>query len=256
MSIDSKKKKSIIQTACIALAVIVVIIVAAVVIPAIIRGVRGTSESALPDGYVTYNASRYFFRFDHPEHWRTETDSAGFGYMQKPDKGLVVTLVPATLREKNDGEGQPENSSETADVDVADGVSERFYYRAFGEGKVLDSKSSFAAFAEEISKGVLCEDGETLVSAKVASPVEYIGTNEKFYRANVTYTVKADVADENGETLSTEKTYNGEVFVSSRSMAYCSVIITYDSSFEDVYKKFKKDLVDAADSFRFSVFED
>ena len=262
MRIDAKQKKKFIQTVCIALAVIAVIIVAAVVIPSVLKGLDGSSEAELPEGYVTYNASRYFFRFDYPETWRVETDSSGFGFMQEPEKGLVVTLVPAvksgSTGENNtaDSAADAEDTSESAEHKYAEGITERFYYRDFSDGKKLDSKAAFDAFSSEISEGLLCSSGEQLVSSNVSTQVQYVGSNEIFYRADITYTVSSETVNDAGEKITAEKTYKGEMFVCARSMAYCAVVVSYDSENELQYKEFKKELADAADSFRFSVFDD
>ncbi len=275
-SSDAKKKKKLIQTLCIALAVVAVVVALLLIIPPIVKKVDKAISEDLPAGYVTYNASRYFFRIDYPEGWNVANDTAGYGFLQDKEKGLVVTIAPKESAGE-EGTDEPENNDINDIVEKRDemfnSASARFYYRGFEDDKVLDSKAAFTAFSEELKAGLLIGDGDESVEINIGKATTYSGLNETFYKADISYKIKATVKleadiepdgesdeaaspDELTETKEVIKSYKGTVYVSARSMAYCAAVIVYDTEDAALYTAHKDEFKAVIDSFRFSVFED
>ncbi len=73
--------------------VFAVLIIAALIAIPLAKGIKKVIRDEEMEGYNTFNASRYFFRFDYPEEWPAEKETNGF--LLDPESGLVCTVSPA-----------------------------------------------------------------------------------------------------------------------------------------------------------------
>lgn len=255
------KKKVVIITAV----VLAVLITALLLIRPISKMLSRVNTEEIPEGYATYNASRYFFRFEYPKEWVVNTDAAGFGFMSDSDSGLVAKLVPAKYVSVSGTEAPAETAGQT-DAAEENGItvtdpsaSVRFYYRNFEE-KPLSLDEAFLVYSEELRSGTLFGDGADSVYV-LGEKTSYTGDHETFYR--IEYTCERSLAGETQEDTDeedpvTQKTaYRGELYVAVRSMAYYAVVFEYEaekSGLPVVPYAAEFDVI--IKSFRFSVFED
>ena len=75
--------------------VFLLILVIAVVIAfswPMVKELERVIEDKPPEGKLTFNASRYFFRYDYPENWAAEKGQGGF--LMDRESGLVSVLTP------------------------------------------------------------------------------------------------------------------------------------------------------------------
>lgn len=238
----AKRKKQIIQACCIAGAVVLIIVLVMALINPIADSIDNEISDDVPVGYVTYNASRYFFRFDHKEGWYVKNDTGEFGFMQDAEKGLVVSLYPPETAEEQATEAPEDEVQDDGTVKYDDRVFVNFYYRDFDEGEKFNNSDAYSDFVSEINSGALGEQYSTATFGKTSV---YKGRNEEFCCSSVEFIDKT-----------TNNTINGTLYVSARSMAYCAVLVCYDNEADDLYKEYEEILKTTVDSFRFSVFDD
>ena len=243
-----KRKKQIVQACCIAGAIVVVIIIVMLLINPITKKIEGEISEDVPLGYVTYNASRYFFRFDYKEGWYVKTDTGEFGFMQDPDRGLVVSLYPSSGDSLDDAVETQRPSADVLPNNYETGYFADFYYREFPDNKALTPGEAFASFCAELDPAFLSKGNGTVTDIKLGKSETYKGRNEEFCAGKIEYTV----TDEEG----IEKQFGGKVYVSVRSMSYCAIVVCCDSGEEQLYIDNEASFKTTVDSFRFSVFDD
>ncbi len=243
-----KRKKQIIQASIIAGAVVVVIIVVMLLINPITKKIEGEISEDVPLGFVTYNASRYFFRFDYKEGWYVKTDTGEFGFMQDPDSGLVVSLYPSSGDNTDNTETTQRPSGDVLPNNYETGYFADFYYREFPDNKALTPGEAFTSFCAELDPAFLSKGNGTVTDVKLGKSETYKGRNEEFCSGKIEYTI----TDGEGN----EKHFSGKVYVSVRSMSYCAILVCCDLGDEQLYIDNEASFKTTVDSFRFSVFDD
>ena len=247
-----QKKKIVIITAII----LAVLLVALLLIRPISRMLGRVITEEIPEGYATYNASRYFFRFEYPEEWVVNTDIAGFGFLSDSGTGLVVQLLPAKSVSDD-----LSDSAEAPGITVTDSsVSVRFYYRNF-QDTALSLEEAFREYSDALTGGTLLGDGEDSVYV-TGERTEFTGDHETFYRIEYTcersISQKTDEEEADAPEETVEKVeYRGELYVAVRSMAYYAVVFEYEADKSGLpIVPYTTEFDTIIKSFRFSVFED
>lgn len=229
--VKTQKQKTI-RTVCIASSVLAVVIAALLLIKPIAGRINNAVADEVPEGYKTYNASRYFFRFEYPENWLVKTDSAGFGFMYDNDTGLVLKAMPAEYTgaaPANNDAQESDNTEKEDNLVVDETAAVRIYYRDFKDGRVLNSEEAFNEFISEINAGLMY--GENAAADYSFDKAEiYNGRNETFFSAYYTCKAAAEDTSDDKEASKGESSakndeirdtpIRGRVFVAARSMAY------------------------------------
>lgn len=265
-----KQAKRIILVAAVILTVLVAVLL---MIRPVSNMLDGMAEEEIPAGYATYNASRYFFRFDYPEEWVVSTDTSGFGFLSDRDTGLVVTVTPARRIAATAGNEATAGNGETAGspgtpaqqtgetlIPVLDETSSvRFFYRNFEE-KPLTREEAFRLFTEALTDGSLLGDGEQGLYT-LGESSEFTGEHETFLRAS--YTCERSTAVPDGEDEETPEAgagktfFRGEIYVAVRSMACYAVVFESEAKAGGLpISSYVTEFDTMIKSFRFSVFDD
>ncbi len=198
----------------------------------VIKELERVIDDKPPEGKLTFNASRYFFRYDYPEDWSAEKGQGGF-FMDR-ETGLVSVLTPAVATKDMDGV--------VFSLQKYDGVKIWFYYLAeegvdYGEmtlQKVLED------WGKRIREGLFSDD--------------YSGF--QFTTADV-----INVGSENTDLYSSyfkgygdEANLYGYIYCAKRPKCCYMVMVTYDKTEE--FAMFKSDIEDVVRSFRLTVLAD
>ncbi len=215
------------------LLIFIIVVAVAFSWPAIIALEEAITDEGPGEGLVTYNASRYFFRFDHPEDWQTEKQQ--YGFLMNEETGLVVTLTPAV---------KTENPAGGDGITVRhDAVKISFYYN-IPEGmdlKNADLDRVMDYYQDRLRSGLLGKDTGIIQMDSFVDKVNVESEKTELY--SVDFRAMRD-----GESV------YGTLYCAKRARNVCAVVLTYTSIAE--FETFREEVFDVVRSFRLTVFDD
>ncbi|MBQ7445519.1 MAG: hypothetical protein IJS71_06255 [Clostridia bacterium] len=202
--------------------------------PLLVELERSLTEQGPGEGLVTFNASRYFFRFDHPEDWQTDKSPNGF-FLDK-DTGLVVTLTPAV-------KVKAANEDEEDVVTRHDKVKISFFYHV----PDFDPKSAsldkvMIYYQDKLRSGML---GSSVTVTEISSSVDKTNVGSE-----QTELYAVDFRGTSAETGS----FSGTLYVAKRAKCVYAVVVIKQSLSE--YEQFRENIEDVLRSFRLTVLSD
>ena len=212
--------------------IFILVVVVALSWPAVIA-LEKAMEGGPGEGLVTYNASRYFFRFDYPKDWITEREQNGF--LLDKDSGLVVELIPATRQEA---------AAEGGDDIITryEGIQLSFYYGVpseFYPGNVTADRV-LTYYKDKLRAGMA--DG--VYNVDFLSFVDEVNVeNENTELISVDFTAYCD-----------GKKINGTMYCAKRNKCVYAITVIHDSYAE--YNTFREEIDNILKSFRLTVLSD
>ena len=202
------------------------------------------AEAGPGEGLVTYNASRYFFRFDYPKEWITEYGQNGF--LLDKESGLVVNLVPAVKVPVagNDDDGvvtRYENIKLSFFYNVPSDIGSKYAKDKDGNYPEVPVRDLMDYYTKRLRNGLVPEVG--IVTKISYDYVEFEVEDEKteLYAADFT-------ATKDGSSL------YGTLYCARRAKAVYAIVLTYKSPYE--FMTFSERVLGILSSFRLTVLAD
>ncbi len=215
--------------------VFLLILVIAVVIAfswPMVKELERVIEDKPPEGKLTFNASRYFFRYDYPENWAAEKGQGGF--LMDRESGLVSVLTPTVATKDMDGV--------VFSLQKYDGVKVRFYYLA--EDGVdyanVTLQEVLEIWEKRIREGLISGD----YSGFQFTPADIINVGSE----------NTDLYSSYFKGYGDEANIYGYVYCAKRPKCCYMVMVTYDKTEE--FSMFKSEIEDVVKSFRLTVLAD
>ena len=182
-------------------------------------------------GYMTFNASRYFFRVDCPETYIVNKEPNGF--LLNRETGLVAEIKPSHVETSED---------QLAHLDDETGIKVSFFYKASKDTGLaeLTLSSVTSYFCRQLKTGLLGED----LTGFAFSDVDIINVgnqNNDLYARDF--------------TLNTgENKYKGTVYCAARPAAVYLICVMYEDG--DVYSEYAEEITEMIKTFRLTVLKE
>jgi len=226
----TQKKNTKVKTVWVVVAIIVLIVVAIAVSIPFYGKYEQIKEQELPEGYVTYNASRYFFRFDRPTEWLVTNDSHGF--LLDSDLGLVCKMNPTIIGTK---EGE--------DTILFDSIEVNFFYR-----EIEDYNNT------EVSYEDIALEFENLISLGKIFPKITGNVSFGVLNLNAVENTHNELCAVEFSTMIDEDYFRGVMYLAKRPKAYYCVLVSYEDASE--FNLFRGEILNVVESFRMTVLAD
>ena len=214
--------------------VFLIIFILAVVIAfsvPLLKKIERSIDNDPEPGYMTFNASRYFFRIDCPETYVVSKEANGF--LLNKETGLVAEIRPSHIEASEDL---------LAHVDDETGIVISFFYKATGTEIGSDAALSTVTgyFSDALGSGLLGEDLTDIVFSDV--DILNVGNQNN------------DLYARDFKLRDGEKVINGTIYCAKRPAAAYMICVAYEDQTE--YDEYSEEIADMIRSFRLTVLKD
>jgi hypothetical protein len=197
----------------------------------LLKKIESVIDNSPAPGYMTFNASRYFFRVDCPETYVVNKEANGF--LLDRETGLVAEIRPSHTVASEDL---------LAHVDDETGIVISFFYKASDEAGLAGATLGKVAeyYSEALKSGLLRNDYTDFVFSGV-DVINVGNQNNDMYARDFTF------ADGGGRL-------SGTFYCAARPAAVYLICVVYEDG--DIYAEYADEISEMIRSFRLTVLKD